>query len=262
MSDVTAHASIFEPLRWPSKSGQPKYVRLTEALVGAIRSGYWKPGDKLPTEDELAEMTPFSLGTVQRALRDLSEQGIVVRQHGLGSFVAENDLQMEDPWHCRFLGDEGGKPMPVYSKAVKREAVTTVGPWNAYFPGADDHVIRIDRVISVNNEFNVLSRFYADQRLLPALWEKPLAKLSGVNFKRLIMLESNVPITRIEHFVRATSFDDTVASVLQLKPPATGLFLQAAAHMGRETCVYYQEFFIPPTERTLVIPDGVLGGRR
>ncbi|HVL09170.1 MAG TPA: GntR family transcriptional regulator [Burkholderiaceae bacterium] len=257
-----ARTDLFETLRRPSKNGQPKYARLSDALLEAITSGHWKPGDKLPSEEELAEMTPFSLGTVQRALRQLSEQGIVVRQHGLGSFVAETDLKMEDPWHCRFLDDAGERPLPIYSKAVKREAVTAPGAWCRYFPEAGEHAIRIDRVISVNNEFNILSRFFTDRRQLPALWEKPLPTLHGVNFKRLIMRESNMLITRIEHLVRAMQFDEEVSATLQLDAPATGMFLQAGAYMGRDACVYYQEFFIPPTQRTLVIPDGVLGNRR
>lgn len=262
MAEPTDHAGIFEQLRRPSKGGQPKYVRLTDALVEAITSGYWKPGDKLPTEEELAELTPFSLGTVQRALRNLSEQGIVVRQHGLGSFVAETDLRLEDPWHCRFLDDDGESYLPIYSKALKREAIKGNGPWSTHFPQGFDNVFRIDRVINVNNEFNVFTQFYTDRRLLPALWETPLAKLNGVNFKRLIARESNVPITRVGHFVRATQFDDRIVSVLQVQPPAFGIFMQAVAQMGREACVYYQEFFIPPTNRTLAIPDEAVAGRR
>jgi GntR family transcriptional regulator len=265
---VTQHSlsaaapDLFEALRQPSRTGQPKYARLSDALLDAITAGVWKPGDKLPSEEELAEMTPFSLGTVQRALRQLSEQGIVIRQHGLGSFVAKTDLKMEDPWHCRFLDDIGQHPLPIYSTAVKRESVTEPGAWCRYFPKAGEHAIRIDRVISVNNEFNILSRFFTDRRQLPALWEKPLPTLHGVNFKRLIMRESNMLITRIDHLVRALRFEDAVAQTLQLPPPATGIFLQAGAYMGRDTCVYYQEFFIPPTERTLVIPDGPVGQRR
>jgi DNA-binding GntR family transcriptional regulator len=262
MADATNHSGIFEQLRRPSRSGQPKYVRLTDALVDAITSGHWKPGDKLPTEEELAEMTPFSLGTVQRALRNLSEQGIVVRQHGLGSFVAETDLRLEDPWHCRFLADDGESFLPIYSKALKREAVKEQGPWSKHFPQAYNNLIRIDRVINVDNEFNVFTQFYTDRRLLPALWETPLSKLSGVNFKRLIARESSIPITRVGHFVRAMQFDDNLVSVLNLKSPVFGIFLQAVAQMGREACVYYQEFFIPPTRRTLCIPDEMVGTRR
>jgi GntR family transcriptional regulator len=260
MQDGTDHSRIFESLRRPSRSGLPKYVRLTDALVDAITSGHWKAGDKLPTEEELAELTPFSLGTVQRALRNLAEQGIVVRQHGLGSFVAETDLRLEDPWHCRFLDDDAHSILPVFSKVLKRERVSGAGAWNEYFPRALDNVMRIDRVINVNNEFNVFTHFYADTRMLPALWNTPVSKLNGVNFKAMIARELNVPITRIGHTVRAVPFDDAVAAIVNVKVRAIGIFMQAAAHMGEKSCVYYQEFFIPMTARALSIPEQMLGG--
>lgn len=260
MANGTDHSSVFEQLRRPSRSGVPKYVRLTDALVEAITSGYWKAGDKLPTEEELAEMTPFSLGTVQRALRNLAEQGIVVRQHGLGSFVTETDLRLEDPWHCRFLDDDGETILPVYSKVLKRARVTEPGAWSEHFPKGRDSLMRIDRVINVNNEFNVFTHFFADSRMLPALWDTPVSKLNGVNFKAMIARELNVPITRIGHFLRATLFDESVAQVLNVKVRTAGIFMQAVAHMGQKACVYYQEFFIPPTHRMLSIPEQMLGG--
>lgn len=262
MVNGTDHPSVFDALRRPNNSGLPKYLLLTNALIDGITSGYWKAGDKLPTEEELAEMTPFSLGTVQRALRNLSEQGIVVRQHGLGSFVAEKkNSRLEDPWHCRFFDDEGENFLPIYTKALKRERAVAPGAWTRYFPQALDSVVRIDRVISVNNEFNVFTQFYTDHRLLPALCEGPLSKLDGVNFKKLIVQESHVPITNVEHFVRAMPIGESIAAVLDVQVNTVGIFMQAVARMGRNACVYYQEFSIPPTQRVLSIPAEPVSGQ-
>ena len=61
---------FFQVLQLPDRSGRPKYQRLADTLVDAIRQGLWRPGDRLPPEEELTQLTPFSLGTVQRALRD------------------------------------------------------------------------------------------------------------------------------------------------------------------------------------------------
>ncbi len=258
MANATDHSTIFEQLKRPNRSGLPKHVLLTNALVEGIKSGYWKAGDKLPTEGELAEMTPFSLGTVQRALRSLVEQGIVVRQHGLGSFVAELDLRLEDPWHCRFMADDRESFLPIYSKAIKRTSVSKPGEWSYYLPDVRGSAIRIDRIINVNNEFNVFTQFYTDRHMLPALWERPLEKLNGLNFKKLITRDSNVPITHIDHFVRSVMLNEDLNEVLDLKESTMGLFLQAVARMGN-TPVYYQEFFIPPTKRMLSIPSESAG---
>src|SRR5438874_848951 len=100
MAAESRRMEVFDGLRQPDRSGVPKYQRLANALLDGISRGVWRPGDRLPAEEELTELTPYSLGTVQRALRDLADQGLVVRQHGLGSFVAEKPRQLQDPWHC------------------------------------------------------------------------------------------------------------------------------------------------------------------
>jgi DNA-binding GntR family transcriptional regulator len=255
MQSTADNFDIFATLTRPDRSGAPKYMRLSTVLMQAITAGRWKAGDKLPTEEELALMTPFSLGTVQRALRTLVDQGVVVRRHGLGSFVAENDLRMEDPWHCRFLDDEGVSFLPVYSKVVSRERVKTRGAWTRHFPDAGDNLMLITRIINVNSEFDVLVRFYMDRRILPRLSEASLRSLDGLNFKTVIASELNVPITRITHDVRVIRFDAATAEAIGTRASESGLFMQAAAMMGESTCVYYQEFSIPATNRVLSIPD-------
>ena len=56
-------------------TGVPKYLRLRNALAGAISDGHWKAGARIPTEERLTEATGLSLGTVQRALRTLERDG-------------------------------------------------------------------------------------------------------------------------------------------------------------------------------------------
>lgn len=42
----------------------PKYRVLRDAILGAIASGDWTPGTRLPTEAELSKLLPYSLGTI------------------------------------------------------------------------------------------------------------------------------------------------------------------------------------------------------
>jgi GntR family transcriptional regulator len=259
MNTTIVDPDVFDVLRMPDHSNRPKYQRLADVLVEAIRRGIWRPGDRLPAEEDLAELTPFSLGTVQRALRDLSEQGLVVRQHGLGSFVAHAPRELQDPWHCRFLADDGETVLPIYSRAIHRETVTGIGAWTRYL-GAGTDVMRLDRVINVNDEFNVFSRFYADRDLLQKLWEMPLEELNGVNFKNVIIKLWRLPITQIVHIVRLAEFDVEACERVGAPIGSSGMFMQAVARAGRDRCTYYQEFFIGPTKRALTFPEANLSG--
>jgi GntR family transcriptional regulator, histidine utilization repressor len=65
------------------------YERVKTYVRDRTRSGEWKPGDKIPSENDLVRELGISRMTINRALRELSEQGEVVRRGGVGTFVAE-----------------------------------------------------------------------------------------------------------------------------------------------------------------------------
>jgi GntR family transcriptional regulator len=58
-------------------------------LRAALAAEEWKPGDRLPTERELAERYGCSLITVRRALDELTREGRLERTRGRGTFVTE-----------------------------------------------------------------------------------------------------------------------------------------------------------------------------
>ena len=60
----------------------PLYVQLMEEVEKSIRSGEYKPGDRLMTEAEMAKKYGVSLITVRKAIGSLTEKGLVVRKQG------------------------------------------------------------------------------------------------------------------------------------------------------------------------------------
>lgn len=71
----------------------PAYQRIKNYVIDNIRSGVWKAGDPIPTEQALCEMFGVSRMTVNRALRELVTAGLLVRHKGAGSFVAPPKFQ-------------------------------------------------------------------------------------------------------------------------------------------------------------------------
>jgi len=69
------------------------YQQVKEYIARQTQSGAWQPGDRVPSEQELVNRFSVSRMTVNRALRELSEQGRVVRVAGVGTFVAEHKPQ-------------------------------------------------------------------------------------------------------------------------------------------------------------------------
>src|SRR3954464_7958981 len=140
---------------------RPKYQMPPAAMVGAISGGDWTPGMRLPTEAEFAEVLPFSLGTVQKAYGELVKNGLGGGSRGRGSFVAPAQRQMSDPWHCRFLDDDG-QILPIYPQLLGHKVATEARRGAELF-GKKVKVWRIHRAISINDEFEIISRFFASR---------------------------------------------------------------------------------------------------
>lgn len=243
------------PVEWASAgSGVPKYIQLRDALIACIQGGHFQPGAKLPTEQELARTTPFSLGTVQRALNELVNHGLVVRQQGNGTFVETSRKSMDAPWHCRFIADDGVSFLPVYPKVVARERIAQRGSWSAHLGQHGNNVMRIDRILGIADEFDVFSNFYLNIERFPGIAERPLDDFDGENLKLMFSREFGLPVTHVEQTMRFETFPANVREVLGRRH-SSGMVLELAASAGRGRPVYYQELFIPRNSRRLVFSD-------
>ena len=65
----------------------PKYYQIAEDLREQIRRGRLKPHDQVPTEEALCHQYHVSRGTVQQAIRQLVQDGLIRRERGRGTFV-------------------------------------------------------------------------------------------------------------------------------------------------------------------------------
>jgi len=65
------------------------YEQIKRVLRDRIVSGDWVPGDRVPGEEELARHFGTARMTVHRALRELTEEGLILRRRRAGSFVAK-----------------------------------------------------------------------------------------------------------------------------------------------------------------------------
>lgn len=225
----------------------PKYQVLCTAIIDAISRGDWKPGERLPTEAELSAELPFSLGTVQKAYGELVKNGLVERSRGRGSFVASSRRQMSDPWYCRFL-DEKGALLPVYPRLLGHKIVPKDARLTELF-GKTGDIVRIDRINSINDEFEVLSYFFCPQRLAKSLVGLPSEKVQTANFKLILLRELGVPITKVLQTLTKPAARTWGALPLRGRPH---LMVEGTAYAGHGNAVFFQQLYIPENGRRLV----------
>ena len=66
---------------------RPKYERLRQLFIDDILAGRLKPGDMLPTEQQLAASNAIARSTVRQALAELERDGLIQRIQGKGTFI-------------------------------------------------------------------------------------------------------------------------------------------------------------------------------
>jgi DNA-binding GntR family transcriptional regulator len=70
----------------------PLYHQLAEQLSAAVADGRLQPGDHFENEVALAERLQLSRPTVRRAIREMVDQGLLVRRRGLGTTIANRKI--------------------------------------------------------------------------------------------------------------------------------------------------------------------------
>lgn len=74
-----------------SHSAVPLYQQLYNEIKRAVDTGVYKSGEQIPPEDKLREMYGISRITVRKALEKLTEDKILVKRHGKGTFVSQTE---------------------------------------------------------------------------------------------------------------------------------------------------------------------------
>jgi GntR family transcriptional regulator len=67
----------------------PKYRQIAEDLRAQIASGEYPPGSRLPTKADLMAQYHVAVNTVERAIEELRQAGLVETAQGAGMFVRE-----------------------------------------------------------------------------------------------------------------------------------------------------------------------------
>lgn len=96
------------------QANYPIYLQIAEDLKRRIVVGELKPGDKLPSNAELAMAYQVNPNTVQRIYRELENAGISFARRGIGTFIVEDDGLAEKLRH-----EIGMKSVEAFVKQMK-----------------------------------------------------------------------------------------------------------------------------------------------
>jgi GntR family transcriptional regulator len=83
-------------LRRIKSSNVSLHYQAEQYLRDLIKAGTYEPGQRLPSEGMFAEQLGISRPTLREALHNLEVEGMIVRKHGVGTFVSASRVNRLD----------------------------------------------------------------------------------------------------------------------------------------------------------------------
>ena len=189
------------------------YEKIKKSVVEDIESGNLKPDDRVPSEIQLAGSFNASRMTANRALKELTEEGRIVRIQGVGSFVARpkpDAALLEIKSIAKEIADWGG----VHSSQIlvlKEEKVTKQIAQNMAL-NLDDTifhsiVVHMDRGICVQ-----YSERFINPKVAPHYLNQDFKKITPSEY----LLEV-APIQEAEHIIEAVNCGKKIQKCLRIQ---------------------------------------------
>lgn len=217
----------------------PLYYQLKQIVRTEIERGIYRSGDRLPSETEMIQKYGVSRITVRQALSELESEGVVVRRHGRGTYVAERNIEHDLVRLTDFVEDMELAGLAPSSQvlAMKREFAT--------FPIAEalkiavgEEVVRVDRLRLADQR-----PIAYDTTWLPLRFGLLLSEVELAHETIFHILETrySIPIEIGVFHITASNATMEQARLLDIPTNAALLLIRRISYTTGEVPVYIQD---------------------
>lgn len=208
----------------------PLYVKVKRHITDAIVAGKYLPGEKLPSESALVAMLAVSRMTVNRALRELTRDGLITRLQGVGSFVSEarpmtSLVELRDIRD--FVIEQGGEYSCKLLVAKRTPATCSVG--ELLEVGSGVTILHVSMLHYSNGVPMQLERRYVREDFAPELLEQDLAGSSMFHY-----FQSIAPVSELEQVVEACIPDAGESRLLRIGKQSPLLRIRRRTWVGSQ----------------------------
>lgn len=221
-------------------SSRPSYARIKEYLLSEIESGAYVAGDRIPAENALATQFGVSRMTANKAIRDLVQEGLLVRRVGSGTFVSQRKSE-SSLFDIRNIADEirlrGGE----HSSQIIALKEVAASEEVAVFLGVrtGTRVFYSEIVHRENGVAIQLERRHVNPKLAPDYLQQDFERQTPN-----AILVARYPVTDVENSVEAMLPSDEEAALLEMSPSDACLLVVRRTWSG-ELLISYTQLLHP-----------------
>ncbi|WP_277630708.1 GntR family transcriptional regulator [Atopococcus tabaci] len=214
----------------------PIYIQIHNQLREMIRDGYWKVGDRIPSERDLAIRFDVSRMTVRQAVQTLVEEGILERRVGAGTFVSAEKVQEKMSTFQSFteiISQQGQKPSSkVVSYHVKPASNSEAEKLHLE---ENAEVLQMERIRYADGTPICLEVASIPYHMVSSLSKKQVTQ----SLYHTLETEKGISLERAEQTISATLASERVAELLDMKRGEAILRLRQVSYSKDNTPFEY-----------------------
>lgn len=193
----------------------PLYFQLRELLSEEISSGRWSPGERLLSEPDICKHFDVSRTTLRQALGSLEAEGLIRRDKGRGTFVAEprSSSWLLQSSHGFF--DEASRDGRKVTSRVLRAEVARLPVWGCKALGLaeGEQGLSLERVRWVDDRLVMYVETHLPKRFADVVLA---ADLENGSLYRTLERRLGCVVASGRRVVEATTADSDLARLLQV----------------------------------------------
>ncbi|MGE8079094.1 GntR family transcriptional regulator [Peribacillus loiseleuriae] len=212
------------------------YLQVIDHLKQDIEEGTYKEKEKLPSEFDLAKKLGVSRATLREALRILEEESVIIRRHGVGTFVHAKPVfssgieQLNSV--TNMIKQAGMKPGTIFLSSTTLEP--TDDDIRRFSCSIDEEIVVIERVRTANGKPVV---YCIDK--IPASILKGNFSYSEESIFHILERESNRTITHAVAQIEPIGYHEKVSPILECEPEAALLVLKQMHFDDKDEPILY-----------------------
>ena len=215
------------------------YLQVIDRLKQDIEKGIFKEKEKLPSEFELAKLLGVSRATLREALRVLEEENIIVRRHGVGTFVNSKPVftsgieQLSSV--SAMIRNAGMEPGTIYLSSL--EAAASEDDSKRFQCEEDATIVTMERVRTADDEPVVYCVDKVPQDYLPTDF---LIRKEGSIFTALEET-GNIRISHAVAYIDPVGYHEVATPILNCEPETSLLVLKQLHYDENDRVVLYSK---------------------
>lgn len=226
----------------------PAYQRIKNAILDNIHSGKWQAGSAISTEMALATVFGVSRMTVNRALKELSEERVLERRQGSGTFVAQQQFNHTFVEVRNIAEDLKSANRDYEAKVVSKRAVTAAMLDDelrrkfgidematvTHTDASDTPVLYEVKIIHVADGQPIqFEERWVDAKKVPHFIDQDFTVVNTSDY-----LVAKIPLESGSYTIRALAAPNEVADALQIAPQSPTLVLRRQTYSAGQVVTF------------------------